>query len=80
MYPLHFSIDREVFGKVSSFNFLGIMLDEGLTWKNHMDLIKTKISTTIFAFYRLEKLFPGGILVTMYNSLIASHVNYIIQW
>ena len=38
--PLHFSIDGKVIEKVSSFNFLGITLDEGLTWKNHIDLIK----------------------------------------
>ena len=31
--PLHFSIDGEVIENVSSFNFLGITLDESLTWK-----------------------------------------------
>ena len=27
---------------VSSFNFLGIMLDQGLSWNNHVDLVKKK--------------------------------------
>ena len=32
-------------------------------------------------FYRLEKIFPEEILVTLYNSLIASHLNYdILAW
>ena len=59
--PLHFSIDGEVeieIENVSSFNFLGITLDESLTWKNHIDLIKNKISKTIGVFYRLAKTFP----------------------
>ena len=81
MEPLQFSIDGEVIENVSSFNFLGITLDEGLTWKNHFDLIKTKISKTIGVFYRLAKTFPEEILVTLYNSLIASHLNYgILAW
>ena len=54
------------------------MLDEGLTWKNHIDLIKTKISKTIGVFYRPTKIFLKEILVTLYNSLISSHLNYLI--
>ena len=56
--PLHFSIDGEVIENVSSFNFLGITLDESLTWKNHIDLIKNINSKTIGVFYRLAKTFP----------------------
>ena len=55
---LHFSIDGEVIENISSFNFLGITLDESLTWKNHIDLIKNIISKTIGVFYRLAKTFP----------------------
>ena len=44
MEPLHFSNDGEVIENVSSFNFVGITQDEGFTWKNHIDFIKTKIS------------------------------------
>ena len=83
MEPLHFSIDGKVIENVSLFSFLGrpIMLDEGLTWKNHIDLIKNKISKTIGVFYRLAKIFPEEILVTLYNSLISSHLNYgILAW
>ena len=79
--PLHFSIDGEVIENVSSFNFFGKTLDESLTWKNHIDLIKNKIFKTIGVFYRLAKTFPEEILITLYNSLIASHLNYgILAW
>ena len=32
---------------VNSFNFLGIMLDQGLSWNNHVDLVKKKVSKVI---------------------------------
>ena len=81
MEPLHFSIDGKVIENVSFFNCLCITLDESLTWKNLIDLIKNKISKTIGVFYRLAKIFPEEILITLYNSLIASHLNYgILAW
>ena len=39
---------------VSSFNFLGLMLDQGLSWNNHVDLAKTKVSKVIGILYRLK--------------------------
>ena len=38
---------------VSSFNFLGIVLDQGLSWSNHVDLAK-KVSRVIGILYRLK--------------------------
>ena len=79
--PLNFSIDEEAIENVSSFNFLGITQDESLTWKNHIDLVKNKISKTNGVIYLLAKTFPEEILVTLYNNLIASHLNYgILAW
>ena len=39
---------------VSSFNFLGIMLDQGLSWNNHVDLVLKKVSKVIGILYRLK--------------------------
>ena len=81
MEPSFFSIDGKVIENVSSYNILGITLDEGLTWKNHIDLIKNIISKTSGVFYHLAKIFPEEILVSLCNSLIASHLNYgIFSW
>ena len=75
MEPLHFSIDGKVIENESSFNLLGITLDEGLTWKNHIDLIKNKISKTIGVFYHPAKIFPEEILVTLYNTFKLWHIS-----
>ena len=41
---------------VSSFNFLGTMLDQCLSWNNHVDLVKKKVSRVIGILYRLKNI------------------------
>ena len=55
---------------VPSFNFLGIMLDENLSWKSHIEMVGNKISKVTGILYRLKNLF------VLYNSLIVSYINY----
>ena len=37
---------------VSSFNFLGIILDQSLSWKKHVSMVTNKISKTLGILYR----------------------------
>ena len=62
--------------RVKSFNFLGIMLDKNLTWKNHIEMVSKKISKVTGILYRLKHIFPKNVLFVLYNSLIVSHINY----
>ena len=41
---------------VSSLNFLGITIDNKLTWKNHIDIICNKASKNIGILYKLHML------------------------
>ena len=62
--------------RVESFNFLGIMLDENLTWKSHIEMVGKKISKVTGILYRLKNIFPENVLFVLYNSLIVSYINY----
>ena len=62
--------------RVESFNFLGIMLDENLTWKSHIEMVAKKISKVTGKLYRLKNIFPENVLFVLYNSLIVSYINY----
>ena len=73
---INISIDNIQIERVHSFNFLGILLDETLSWKNHAIMIANKISRVTGILYRLKNLFPKEILQTLYNSLIGSYINY----
>ena len=59
---------------VSSFNFLGIMLDQSLSWNNHVNLILKKVSKVKGILYSLKNIFPNAVLKTFYSSLINSIV------
>ena len=61
---------------VDSFNFLGIHLDKDLKWKNHLDIIRKKISRIMGVLCRLKHFLPENILLTIYNALVLPHLNY----
>ena len=62
--------------QVPTFNFLGITLDEILSWKNHTKMVANKISRVMGILFRLKNIFPKEILLTLYNTLIYSYINY----
>ena len=61
--------------------FLGINMDEHLTWNKHIDMIRTKLSRSIFALNRVKHIFPHDIMKCLYFSLVHSHIMYgILVW
>ena len=67
--------------KVSNFNFLGVILDECLTWKPHIDKLAIKLSTNAGILNKRKNLLPSFIMKTLYLSLSHSHLNYgILIW
>ena len=52
------------------------MIDEKLTWKNHVNIITNKLSKIIGILNRLKYIYAKHILLTMYNSLFIPHVNF----
>ena len=67
--------------RVQEFNYLGIQLNEHLTWKNHVNKIANKISRSIRILNKLKRCLPQDTLYLLYNSLVLSHLNYgILAW
>ena len=62
--------------KNESFKFVGIHLDEHLTWNNHVKSVKNKVSSSLFALSKIRNLLPSNIKLTIYNSLFRSFVEY----
>ena len=73
---IHLSINDVQFEQVTTFNFLSITLDENLSWKNHTKMVGNKISRVIGVLFRLKLVFPKEILLTLYNTLISTYINY----
>ena len=61
--------------------YLGVFLDDKLTWKKHIEHIETKLSDSSGAMYKLRKYIPQQALMSVYYSLVYSHLHYaIICW
>ena len=74
-------IDDIEIESVKEFNFLGLSLDNHMTWKNHTDKIINKIAKTIGVLNRLKHLLPINIKIAIYNCLVLSHLNFgILAW
>ena len=61
--------------KNEAFKFVGIHLDENLTWNHHVKAVK-KASSAVFALSNVRNLLPSNIKHTIYNSLFRSFVEY----
>ena len=61
--------------------YLGILLDNNLSWKAHIDYISLKISKTIGILSRLKYYLPLTILLNVYRTLIYPYLTYgLVVW
>ena len=59
----------------------GLLLDENLNWKYHLSELLKKLARTCGIFFKIRHLLPTDVLVSLYNSLFASFLQYgIIVW
>ena len=78
---LNLKMDGIEIEKVKKFNFLGLTISETLSWKDHIDKLRTKISKIIGVMSRVKYQVSKKVLLTIYNSLILSHLHYgILCW
>ena len=62
--------------RVSNVKFLGVILDEHLTWHDHILMIKNKVSKVVGIINSLKWKLPTGILRNLYNSFILPYLTY----
>ena len=55
---------------------LGVLIDENLTWSNHINAITKKISSGIGSIKRISYCVPPATLHTIYHRLVQSHFDY----
>ena len=78
---LELFINNTKIDQVKEFDFLGITLDECMTWNSHINKIAGKISRVNGVLSRLKRFVPSDILKMIYNALIQPHLNYgVLLW
>ena len=56
--------------------FLGVLINENLTWNDHVRAIKAKMGRYIGILYKLKKLLPLSARKNIFHSFVQSHLNY----
>ncbi len=69
-------IKDNVLERVTNFNFLGIVLDECLSWAPHVTKVQGKLYRILGTLNRVKQYVPETIKKTIYNSLALPHLNY----
>ena len=54
---------------VRATTFLGVIIDEKLTWKDHISLVRCKLSKTVGILFRVRHLLNRSALFILYCSL-----------
>ena len=79
---LHLLIDNEKMDRIGAgceeeyFKFVGMRLDEHLTWKYHTDHVRGKVASAVYALSKLRNLLPKHVKQTVYNSLFRSYIEF----
>ena len=61
--------------------YLGVMIDNDVTWTFQVDYIALIISKTIGIISRLRNFVPTSILLSIYRSVIHSYISYgLLAW
>ena len=73
---LQITINNHILERVTSTNFLGVTIDEHISWKCHIKQVERKISRIIGVLYKCRYLLNIPSMLAIYNSLIYSYLNY----
>lgn len=79
VYPKNLSkieIDSIEMPQVSSTRFLGVNVDENLSWREHIDWVSKKINKSIGIIRKIGHLVTRNCLLTLYYSLIYPYLSY----
>ena len=66
-----YDIERSV-----SSRFLGVIINENLTWTEHICAIKAKMSRYVGILYKLKTILPLSARKNIFHSFVQSHLNY----
>ena len=79
--PKHIIFDGISLENVTQIKFLGLTVDNKLSWKHHIDNICITISRNIGIINKLKHYLPLPSLLMIYSSLILPYLNYgILAW
>lgn len=74
--PPDIYIDNSKIERMKKTKFLGVIINDTLTWGDHIAVIKHKIKTSLGIIARMRYLLPSNVLLSLYHTLVAPYYNY----
>ena len=69
-------INKVTINRVEATNFLGVLIDDKLTWKHHISLLKSKLSKCCAVMYKTSFLIDRREMRILYYSLFSPYIMY----
>ena len=73
---LHLKIHNSTIEQVTKTKFLGVIIDEELSWQPHIDYLTTKLKCSIGSLNRIKDYIPASLHKNLYHTLFESHLIY----
>lgn len=73
---LTLSVNGQKVKRVDKIKFLGVIIDEKLSWNDHIEYLENKLLSTIVLIKRVKKFIPQSLYLDIYHSLFISHLTY----
>ena len=68
--------ENNALGQVDNVKFLGVYIDQHLTWKTHVNFFAAKISKSVGLLYKAKCYLPSKSRLTLYYGLIYPYITY----
>ena len=65
--------------RVTTAKFLGVIIDNNLNWKPHIEALNKKLRSACGRIYRIKKCLPAKLHKQIYHSLFESHLTFAIS-
>ena len=69
-------IENNVLEQVDNIKFLGVYIDQHLTWKTHVNFIAAKISKSVGLLYKAKYYLPSKSPLILYYALVYPYLTY----
>ena len=78
-HSLNLFLNGTKLSKVDKVRFLGVIIDDKLSWEPHIKHLESKLNLCIVMIKRIKKFIPKSHYGTLYHSLFVSHLSYCIS-
>ena len=76
MSDLKVQIAGVTIDRVTEARFLGVIIDEKLSWKKHIQAVKVKMNRYLGIMHKIKRFLPITARLQIYQSFVQSHINF----